>query len=85
MPNAAAYDLGLHCLPISNIKTLGLYGLNFSIQCSPLIRLQLGSIRMYRIISEPCYKGTILQRNYRKMTINYRKMTIIWSFPIIPL
>ena len=38
------------------------------------------------VISELCYKGTILQRNYRKMTIktilqrNYQKMTILWSF-----
>ena len=32
-----------------------------------------GSIEMDLVISEPCYKGTILQRNYRKMTI-------IWSF-----
>ena len=33
----------------------------------------LGSIGMEGIISEWCYKGTILQRNYRKMTIS-------WSF-----
>ena len=30
--------------------------------------LYLGSIGMDHVISEPCYKGTILQRNYRKMT-----------------
>ena len=35
--------------------------------------LYLGSIGMDRVISELCYKGTILQRNYRKMTIK-------WSF-----
>ena len=28
---------------------------------------------MHQVISESCYKGTILQRNYRKMTI-------LWSF-----
>ena len=28
---------------------------------------------MDRVLSQPCYKGTILQRNYRKITI-------IWSF-----
>ena len=28
---------------------------------------------MLRVLSELCYKGTILQRNYRKMTI-------LWSF-----
>ena len=32
-----------------------------------------GSIDMDSVISEPCYKGTGLQRNYRKMTIS-------WSF-----
>ena len=35
--------------------------------------LYLGSIGMDCVISELCYKGTILQRNYRKMTIK-------WSF-----
>ena len=43
------------------------------IQYSPFIMLYLGSIGMDCAISEPCYKGTILQRNYRKMTIK-------WSF-----
>ena len=28
---------------------------------------------MEHVLSEPCYKGTVLQRNYRKMTI-------LWSF-----
>ena len=32
-----------------------------------------GVHRMDHVISEPCYDGTILQRNYRKMTI-------LWSF-----
>ena len=35
--------------------------------------LGFGSIGMDCVISEPCYKGAILQRNYRKMTI-------LWSF-----
>ena len=32
-----------------------------------------GSIGLHHVISELCYKGTILQRKYRKMTI-------LWSF-----
>ena len=40
-------------------------------QYSPFIILYLGSIGMDRVISEPCYKETILQRNYRKMTIKW--------------
>ena len=43
------------------------------VQCSPFIMLCLGSIGNDHAMSEPCYKGTILQKNYRKMTI-------IWSF-----
>ena len=42
-------------------------------ECTPFITLYLGSIGVDRVISEPCYKGTILQMNYRKMTIS-------WSF-----
>ena len=41
-------------------------------QCSLFIMLCLGS--MDRIISELCYKGTILQKNYRKMTQFYKKI-----------
>ena len=44
-----------------------------SVQYSPFIMLYLGSIGMDCVISELCYKETILQRNYRKMTIK-------WSF-----
>ena len=44
-----------------------------SVQCSPFIMIYLRSIGMDHVISELCYKGTILQRNYRKMTIP-------WSF-----
>ena len=42
-----------------------------TIQYSPFIMLYLWSIcpGMDCVISEPCYKGTILQRNYKKMTI----------------
>ena len=47
-------------------------------ECSPFIMICLGSIGlgsivMDHVVSEPCYIGTILQRNYRKMTI-------LWSF-----
>ena len=40
------------------------------IQCSPFM---FGSIAMDPVICELCYTETILQRNYRKMTI-------LWSF-----
>ena len=40
-----------------------------TVQCSPFILLYLGSIPMGHAISELCYKGTILERNYRKMTL----------------
>ena len=41
------------------------------LQCGPIIILFLGSIGMDNVISELCYGGEILQRNYRKMTILY--------------
>ena len=56
--------------------------LSIIVQSSPFLKtLCLGSIGMDPVISELCYKGTniflhkrtILQRNYRKMTIS-------WSF-----
>ena len=40
--------------------------------------LHLGSIGLGRVANELCYKGTILQRNNRKMTIYDH-------FPKIPL
>ena len=40
-----------------------------NIQCSFFITHCLGSIGMDCVITETCYKGTILQKNYRKMTI----------------
>ena len=43
------------------------------LQCCPFIKLRLGSIGMDCVIGTSYYKGTILQRNYRKMTIP-------WSF-----
>ena len=43
------------------------------IQFSPFRTLWLGTIGMDRVISEPCYTGTILQQNYSKLTI-------LWSF-----
>ena len=39
------------------------------IQCSTFIILYMGSIGMDHVISELWFTGTILQRNYRKMTI----------------
>ena len=51
----------------------------FIIQCSSFTTLCLCFIGMDHVISELCYtKGTILQRNYRKMTIFHG------HFPIIP-
>ena len=41
----------------------------YTVHCSPFIMLCLGSIGMDRVISKFCFKRTILQRNYRKMTI----------------
>ena len=41
----------------------------FLVQCSPFITQCLSPIGMDSAISELCCKGTILQRNYRKMTI----------------
>ena len=35
-------------------------------------------IGIHCVISEPCYKGTILQRNYKKMTIPFHG-----HFPVI--
>ena len=35
-------------------------------QCSPFKTQCFGSIRMDHAVCESCYKGTILQRNYRK-------------------
>ena len=34
--------------------------------------LYLGSIGIHHVISELCYKGSILQRNYLKMTISWQ-------------
>ena len=47
------------------------------VQCSPFKTLYLGFIGMDRVISGSCYKGIILQRNYKKMTIS-------WSFSYNP-
>ena len=46
---------------------------NCFIQCNSFITLCFGYIRINYVIGELCYKETILQRNYRKMTI-------VWSF-----
>ena len=50
-----------------------LYDGVFHIYIAVPITLCLGYIGMDRVISELCYKGTTLQKNYRKMTI-------LWSF-----
>ena len=50
----------------------------FIVQYSPFITLCLRSIRLDCVISEPCYIGTILQKNYRKITI-------YGHFPMTPL
>ena len=39
------------------------------IQYSLLITLCLGSVGMDHVISKLCYKGTLLQKNYRKINI----------------
>ena len=57
-------------------RVLSDHGLSGDIQYSPFITLCLGSIEMEHVISEPCYKGTILQRNNRNFMV---------IFPIIPL
>ena len=54
-------------------KLLPVFIANNRDQCSPFILLYLGSIGMDCVISELCYKGTILQSNDREMTIS-------WSF-----
>ena len=46
---------------------------NIYVQRGNLIILCLGSIGMVIVLSDLCHEGTILQRNYRKMTI-------LWSF-----
>ena len=55
--------------------TLGMVQLRnhfrLKVQCSPFMTLYLGSMGTDCVISESCYKGTIFQRNYRK---------IPWSF-----
>ena len=58
----------------SNVETLTLpFFHKTQMQCNPFIMLCLGSIEMDGVTSDSCYKGTLLQRNYRKMTIS-------WSF-----
>ena len=47
------------------------------VQCGPFITLCLGSVGMGCVISDLYHKKTILQRNYRKMTI---KWSISYNF-----
>ena len=50
-------------------KISGLYML-MDVHFSPFITLCLVSFGIDHIISEPCYEGTILKRNCRKMTFS---------------
>ena len=52
---------------------LGTWIHNQKLHLSLFVRLCFGFIGMDHVISELCYKGTILQRNYRK------EKTISWS------
>ena len=46
-----------------------IFALIFHIQCITFIMLCLVSIAMDCVISGPCYRGRILQRNYRKIMV----------------
>ena len=48
---------------------LNCHCVSFNIQCSSFITLYFGSIGMDLVISETCYEGTILQRNFIEMVI----------------
>ena len=61
----SAYGKARTCNPL--ISILALYHCA-TVLPSPFIMLCLGFIGMECVISESCYIGTILQRNYRKMT-----------------
>ena len=50
----------------------------FALQGSPFITLCLGSIELDRVISEPCYKRTIILRHYAE---GY----IVFAFPFVRL
>ena len=54
-------------------------------QCSPFITLILGSIGMNHVMSESCYKGTILKRNYVIKGQFYKGIIGNGHFPIVPL
>ena len=43
--------------------------LPLKVQCSPFVMLCLGYMGLDHVISEFCFKGAILHRNYRKMAI----------------
>ena len=74
--------LSLFQIVFAKLKSLLKYELAFffrneeKLQCSPIIMLDLGSIGMASVISKSFCKGTILQRNYRKMTTS-------WSYSYI--
>ena len=41
--------------------------------------LYLGSIEIDHAIGESCYKGTILQRNYRNLTIKVKRLSFSYN------
>ena len=51
------------------------------IHFNPFIILSLGSIEMDHVISELCYKGVVLQKNYRKITTGSQDMTVLYPNP----
>ena len=52
-------------------KTHFVTQVKLNMQCNLFITLCLGFIEMDHVISETCYKETISQRKYRKMTSPY--------------
>ena len=52
----------------TQMLSIGSFG-RHDLQCSPFIMLSLESIEMGSVLSELCYKETILQMSYRKMII----------------
>ena len=58
---------------MSIIPIIPVHPYTSTVQYSLFLALSLRSIGMDFVISELCYKGTILQRIYRKMTI-------LWPF-----
>ena len=55
----------------ADTNVLNIVAILVIVQCCPFETLCLGSIGMDIAISQWCYKGTILQKNYRKL-ISYK-------------